>query len=168
MGGADPAKGRFRSYLLGALKHFLSNEGAARRRLKRGGGADPLSLDETAAQSVADGSQRPPDLAYDRQWAATLLGHALDNLREEYEEKGKAALFEQLKPWLMGEAEHGAQLHLAASLGMNLNTLKSDIARMKQRFQTLVKAEVAGTTDGDGDDAVREELAHLFAALRGS
>ena len=162
--GADQDRGRFRSYLLGALKHFLSNERAARGRLKRGGGAEHRGLDDTGARSIADGRQMPPDLAYDRQWATTLLGHALETLRVEYSERGKADVFDRLKPWLTGEAEHGDQQTLAASLGMNLNTLKSDISRLKARFQILVKTEIAGTVDGEVE--VREELAILFAALR--
>jgi|APTNR8051073442_1049403.scaffolds.fasta_scaffold29394_1 DNA-directed RNA polymerase specialized sigma24 family protein len=164
--GADQERGRFRSYLLGALKHFLSNERAARGRLKRGGGADNFGLDDTVARSIADEKEMPPDLAYDRQWATTLLGHALDALRSEYAERGKPEVFDRLKPWLTGEAEHGEQQALAASLGMNLNTLKSDISRLKLRFQALVREEVAGTLDEE--DSVSEELSALFAALRGS
>ncbi len=164
IGGAERERGRFRSYLLGAVKHFLANERAAHRRLKRGGGVEPLSLDETAAQSIADPGQCPPDVAFDRQWATTLLGHALDTLQAEYAVGGKAEIFDRLKPWLTGEAEHGEQQALAASLGMNLNTLKSDISRLKQRFQILVKAEVAGTVDDGG--SVRDELSILFEALR--
>ncbi|MCB1205377.1 MAG: sigma-70 family RNA polymerase sigma factor [Verrucomicrobiae bacterium] len=166
IGGADRERGRFRSYLLGALKHFLLNERAAQHRLKRGGGAEHLDLDETGARSISDERQIPPDLAYDRQWATTLLGHALDALRAEYAARGRSEFFDRLKPWLTGEAEHGEQQALAASLGMNLNTLKSDISRLKLRFQALVREEIAGTVDGD--DEAREELAILFAALRNS
>jgi len=166
IGGVDRERGRFRSYLLGALKHFLSNERAAGLRQKRGGGAEHVSLDDETAQTLADPGQCPPDAAFDRQWATTLLGHALDTLRQEYESCGKAEFFDRLKPWLTGDAEHGEQQALAATLGINLNTLKSDIHRLKQRFQTLVKAEVAGTVDEDS--SIREELASLFAALRDS
>ncbi len=162
--GAERDCGRFRSYLLGSVKHFLANERAAQGRLKRGGGVKQLSFDETAAQSIPDTGQCPPDIAYDRQWATTLLGHALDALRMEYEDGGKADVFTRLKPWLTGEAEHGEQQALAASLGINLNTLKSDISRMKQRFKIFVKAEITGTV-ADGD-SVRDELSILFEALR--
>ena len=163
---ADRERGRFRSYLLGSVKHFLSHQRESFRRQKRGGGHEHTSLDDEAARAIADESQCPPDLEFDRQWATTLLGHALDALQSEYESKGKAQIFEQLKPWLTGDAEHGDQRALAASLGMNINTLKGDILRLKQRFQTLVKEEVAGTVS-EGD-SVKDELAILFAALRKS
>jgi len=166
IGGADQTKGRFRSYLLGAVKHFLWNHHASERRQKRGGGAEHLSLDDTAALGVSDKGQIPPDRAFDRQWATTLLGHALDVLREEYANRGKAEWFDTLKPWLTGEAEHGDQQILAARLGMNLNTFKSEVFRLKQRFQILVRGEVAGTVDGEG--SVQDELSLLLAALRNS
>lgn len=161
---ADRERGRFRSYLLGAVKHFLSRQRESRRRQKRGGGVEHTSLDDEAARAIADEGQCPPDVEFDRQWATTLLGHALDALQNEYTTKGKAQVFEQLKPWLTGDAAHGDQRALAASLGINLNTLKGDILRLKQRFQTLVKEEVAGTVN-EGD-SVEGELAVLFAALR--
>ena len=161
---ADHERGRFRSYLLGSVKHFLANHRAHQRRQKRGGGVEHASLDDEAVQAVPDVGLCPPDVAFDRQWATTLLGRALDSLQCEFEAKGKALIFERLKPWLTGDAEHGEQRALAESLGMNLNTLKGDILRLKQRFQELVKAEVAGTVN-EGD-SVRDELAVLFDALR--
>ena len=163
---ADQDRGRFRSYLLGAVKHFLSHHREAARRLKRGGGVAGISLNDTeanAAQSVADASVLSPDAAFDRQWALTVLARALEALREECAAEGRAEFFEGVKPWLTGEAAHGDQTALAASCGMNANALKVAVHRLKRRFRDVLKAEVAGTLDDPA--AVESELLSLFAAL---
>jgi len=161
---AERERGRFRSYLLGAVKHFLSRQREAAQRQKRGGGAVLASLDDEEAQEVADAGQTAPDRAFDRQWALTVLSRALNELQRECEAEGKAAVFETLQPWLTGDAAHGDQQELAASLGMNLNSLKSQIHRLKQRFRALVKAEIAATLDEGG--SIEEEMVVLFATLR--
>jgi len=160
----DREHGRFRSYLLGAVKHFLSHQREAALRQKRGGGVETSSLDDTEAQVVADARQPSPDMAFDRQWALTLLSRALSELQRECEVEGKAVVFEKLQPWLTGDAAHGDQLELAASLGMNLNSLKSQIHRLKARFRSLVKEQIAATLDEGG--SIEEEMKELFAALR--
>jgi DNA-directed RNA polymerase specialized sigma24 family protein len=160
----DREHGRFRSYLLGAVKHFLSHQREAALRQKRGGGVEAASLDDTEAQVVADAQQPSPDMAFDRQWALTLLSRALSELQRECEVEGKAVVFEKLQPWLTGDAAHGDQLELAASLGMNLNSLKSQIHRLKARFRALVKEQIAATLDEGG--SIEEEMTVLFAALR--
>jgi RNA polymerase sigma-70 factor (ECF subfamily) len=163
---AEQERGRFRSYLLGAVKHFLSHHREAWRRLKRGSGVENISLHDTdagEARSVADASVLSPDAAFDRQWALTVLARALDSLRQECVAEGRAEFFEQLKPWLTGDAAHGDQAALAASGGMNANALKVAVHRLKRRFRQLLKAEVAGTLDGTG--MVDVEMRALFAAL---
>jgi len=163
---ADRERGRFRSYLLGAVKHFLSHRCEAALRLKRGGGVENISLHDTdagEARSVADASVLSPDTAFDRQWALTVLARALEALRQECVADGRAEFFEQVKPWLTGEAAHGDQTALAASCGMNANALKVAVHRLKRRFRELLKMEVAGTLDGPG--LVEAEMRALFAAL---
>ena len=163
---AEQARGRFRSYLLGAVKHFLAHHREAAQRLKRGGGAENISLNETDASeawSVPDGSVLSPDAAFDQQWALTVLGRALEALRRESAAEGRASLFEQLKPWLTGEAAHGDQTALASACGMTANALKVAVHRLKRRFRQSVKAEVAGTLDDPG--LVGAEMRALFAAL---
>lgn len=163
---AQAERGRFRSYLLGAVKHFVSHHHEAARRLKRGGGADPISLHDTETgepRAVPDSSVLSPDAAFDRQWALTVLARALDALRAECVAAGRGEFFEGVKPWLTGEAAHGDQAALAASFGMNANALKVAVHRLKRRFRELLKAEVAGTLDDPA--AVAEELHALFAAL---
>jgi RNA polymerase sigma-70 factor (ECF subfamily) len=161
---AERERGRFRSYLLGAVKHFLAHQREAAQRLKRGAGAEAASLDDTEAQVVADARLPTPDTAFDRQWALTLLGRALGDLQRECELEGKVAVFEKLQPWLTGDAAHGDQLELAAALGMNLNSLKSQIHRLKSRFRALVKEQIAATLNEGG--SIEEEMTVLFAALR--
>ena len=163
---AEQERGRFRSYLLGALKHFLSHHREAMRRLKRGGGVENISLNDTEAgeaRSVADASVLSPDAAFDRQWAITALAQAMDSLRRECLAEGRAEFFEGVKPWLTGEAAHGDQTALAARFGMNANALKVAVHRLKRRFRELLKAEVGGTLDDAG--SVEAEMRALFAAL---
>ncbi len=163
---AEQDRGRFRSYLLGAVKHFLSHHREATRRLKRGGGAESISLNDTdagEARTVVDSSVLAPDAAFDRQWALTVLARALEALRLECVAEGRAEFFEGVKPWLTGEAAHGDQTALAASCGMNANALKVAVHRLKRRFREILKAEVAGTLDDPG--AIEDEMGALFAAL---
>ncbi|MGD1085103.1 MAG: sigma-70 family RNA polymerase sigma factor [Verrucomicrobiota bacterium] len=163
---AEREQGRFRSYLLGAVKHFLSHHREASRRLKRGGGAENISLNDTdagEARSVADASVLSPDAAFDRQWALTVVARALEALRRECASGGRVDFFEQVKPWLTGEAARGDQTALAARCGMNANALKVAVHRLKRRFRQLLKAEVAGTLDDPG--LVAAEMRDLFAAL---
>lgn len=164
---AERVHGRFRSYLLGAVKHFLSHQREAVRRLKRGGGVVPVSLDDeaSAVRKIADAGVLSPEAEFDRQWAVTVLAHALDALRQECGADGKAAFFERVKPWLTGEASHGDQAALAAECGMTPAALKMAIQRLKQRFRECVKAEIAGTLEDEA--MVEEEMRALQAALAG-
>jgi RNA polymerase sigma-70 factor (ECF subfamily) len=160
---AEQERGRFRSYLLGAVKHFLSHHREAQRRLKRGGGVENISLNETEVRSVPDAGVLSPDAAFDQQWALTVVARALEALRCECTTEGRAEFFAQAKPWLTGDAAHGDQAALAASCGMNANALKVAVHRLKRRFRQLLKAEIAGTLDDPSQ--VEPEMCALFAAL---
>jgi DNA-directed RNA polymerase specialized sigma24 family protein len=161
---ALPEHGRFRSYLLGSVKHFLSHQREAAARQKRGGGMEALTLDDTAVVRVPDASTGSPEDAFDRQWAVTTLAQAQERLRQEHEREGKGSLFEALSPWLTGDAGHGDQAELAARLGMSEGTVKSHVSRLRGRFRALLKEEVASTLLGEA--AVEDELGALLAALR--
>lgn len=165
MAQAERGQGRFRSYLLGAVKHFLSHQREAARRLKRGGGVVPVSLDEeaSAVRKVMDTGVLSPEAEFDRQWAVTVLAHALDALRRECDADGKTAFFERVKPWLTGEAAHGDQAELAVEFEMTSAALKMAIQRLKQRFRECVKAEIAGTLEDAA--MVEEEMRALQSAL---
>lgn len=164
---AERERGRFRSYLLGAVKHFLSHRREAARRQKRGGGVETLSLEDTEAtdaRTVRDAGVLSPDEAFDRSWALTVVSRSLEALRCECVAEGRADFFEHVKPWLTGDAAHGDQSAMAARCGMNANALKVAIHRLKRRFRELLKAEIAGTLEDAGN--VEEEMHALFAALR--
>jgi len=162
---AEQERGRFRSFLLGAVKHFLSHHREASRRLKRGGGVENTALNETEAQALPDAGVLSPDAAFDQQWALTVLAHALEALRRECATDGRADFFELAKPWLTGDTARGDQAALAARHGLNANALKVAVHRLKQRFRQLLKVEVAGTLDDPG--MVEAEMRALFAALGG-
>lgn len=160
---ADPARGRFRSYLLGAAKHFLSHERAASQRIKRGGGTEVMTLDATEALAVTDARHLSPDDEFDRQWAVTVLARALESLRTQCHATGRDAFFEKAKPWLTGEAAHGDQTAVAAACGMSAAAFKMAVHRLKQDFRQRVKAEIAGTLNDPA--MIAAEMESLFAAL---
>ena len=165
---ADPARGRFRSFLLASLKHFLANEWEKARAQKRGGGAQliPLAFDtaETrCAQPAAPGDS--PDRAYDRQWALALLDVVLGRVRQEYTDSGRDEIFVGLKDTLSGGRSEIPYRELAAQLGMSEGAVKVAAHRLRHRYRELLREEIANTVAGP--EEVEEELRQLFAALGG-
>lgn len=167
--GADPERGRFRSYLLGALKHFLADDRARAQRLKRGGGATLESLDAPAGTDtspsleVASPADPNADARFDREWALTLMARALAVLQQEFAAAGKADQFEILKPWLMGETASHSQAEAARRLDLSEGAVKVTIHRLRKRFREAVRAEIAQTLREPA--LVDEELRHLIEAL---
>lgn len=168
---ANAAKGRgkFRSFLLGSVKHFLSDmrdrEGAA----KRGGGKAHESIDggtdtSPGVQPAADAAMAP-DRSFDRNWAMTLLDLALQRLAKEMEAEAKADQFETLKPWLTGEVGSLSQADAAVRLGMSEGAVKVAVHRMRKRFRECVKKEIGQTLE-EGQD-VDAELKCLLEAVSG-
>lgn len=166
--GAIPGRGRFRSYLLGALKHFLANQRLSARRQKRGHGFahEPIapSTDTSPGLEIADPSTRTPDAEFDREWALTLIERALASLSGECSRAGARQEYETLKPWLTGESAELSQADAARQLGMTENAVRVAIHRLRRRFREMVKSEIAATLDGAA--GMDEELRHLQAALR--
>ena len=168
---ADRERGRFRSYLLGAVKHFLADVRDRERRLKRGGGLTPESLDApgTAAGDTAPGLQVPdprapvPDTVFDRQWAMAILARSLAALRAEFAADGRDAWFETLKPWLLGDVASLSQAEAGGQLGLTEGAIKVAIHRLRRRLRERVRAEVAQTVAGTAD--VDEELRYLVEVL---
>ena len=163
LGGADAARGRFRSYLLGALKHFLADHRDRAHAEKRGGGTTPEPLDTATGAGLALPSARDDDSIFDRQWALTLIARALEIVGNELRDAGKSAHFDALKPWLTGENAALSQADAARQLEMSEGAVKVAIHRLRQRFREAVKSEIAQTVRGDGD--VDDELRHLLAVL---
>jgi RNA polymerase sigma factor (sigma-70 family) len=165
----ERGRGRFRSFLLGAVKHFLADQHDRASAAKRGGGAALLPLeahpagDTTAVLQIPDPAAAVPDAFFDRQWALAILDHALAALAAEQQAAGRAGHFETLKPWLTGDTGELSQADAARRLGLNDGAVKVAIHRLRKRFRELVKTEVARTI-GPGDD-VQVELGYLLEAL---
>jgi RNA polymerase sigma-70 factor (ECF subfamily) len=164
---ADPERGRFRSFLLAAVKHFLSNERDRVEALKRGGGRPLVSLDLETAEGryrVEPSHDVTPERVYERRWALTLLDRTLARLRAEYERAGQAPRFERLKGYLTGEAS-GGYAEAMAALGLSEGAVKVAVHRLRRRYRELLRAEIAETVEDAS--AVEGELRALFAALGG-
>ena len=151
----DPQRGRFRSFLLGAVKHFLADMRDHDRRLKRGEGKGTLAL-ETA---IVDAHTLSPDREFDRKWALTVLARALSTL-----EKEKPDHFDVLKPWLTGDVKDLSQAAAAQALGTTEGAVKVAIYRLRRRFRDTVKREIAQTLHDPAH--VHDELAALIDAMR--
>lgn len=167
---ADPMKGRFRSFLLGTLKHFVAHIRDYDRAQKRGGGNMPVQLDEAALSEAETYASRCKDWSadgiFDREWAASLARQALDRLALEYELGGKGALFEALKSRLTtGEAAAIPYEELANRLGCTAVHLRVDVTRLRARYRAILREEVGGTVVDPRD--VDEELRNLRQAMAG-
>ena len=165
---ADRERGRFRSFLVKSLKHFLVNEWVRGQAQKRGGGQKVFSLNEAAAersylQQPAD--QLAPESLYDKQWAMTLLERAMERLGADYAAAGKRKLFEQLKSLLLAEGSGESYRHLADPLGLTEGAVKVAVHRLRQRFRDAVRSEIAQTVATPAE--VDEELRCLMAAMSG-
>lgn len=159
-------KGRFRSFLLAALKHFLANEWDKARALKRGGGQEIIHLDAHDAEtrySLEPKEVLSADKIYERRWAMLLLDRVVNRLREEQVEAGKGDQFDLLKTCLLGERSSVPYLELAGQLRMTEGNVKVTVHRLRQRYRELLRAEIAETVASPAD--VDEELRQLFAAL---
>jgi DNA-directed RNA polymerase specialized sigma24 family protein len=165
---ADPAKGRFRSFLLGTLKHFVAHVRDRDHAQKRGGGSVPVELDDTAISEAETYASRcnqwSADGVFEREWAASLARQALDRLAQEYELGGKGALFEALKFRLSaGEAAAIPYEELANRLGRTPAHLRVDVTRLRARYRAILREEVSGTVVDARD--VDEELRYLRQAM---
>jgi RNA polymerase sigma-70 factor (ECF subfamily) len=165
---ADPERGKFRSFLLASLKHFLTSEWEKARAQKRGGGAQSISLQLDTAETRCARLAAPgdtPDRAFDRQWALALLDAVLGRLRQEYTDAGRENLFVGLKDTLSGGRSEIPYRDLGARLGMSEGAVKVAAHRLRQRYRELLREEIANTVSGP--EQVEEELRQLFAALSG-
>ena len=164
---ADSERGKLRSYLLGCLKHFLSDEKAKADALKRGGQATIVSYDALEAEQRYQMEPRDevsPEVIYEKRWAATLLNNVTDRLRAEYEEAGKVAVFSELQTFLTWGSDPGAQAEAAAKLGITGNAVRLTVLRMRKRYALLVREVIADTVSTP--EEVEEEITYLFGTLR--
>ena len=160
-------KGRFRSYLLGALKYFLADERRRVMAIKRGKGQRMIPLEELSGDErieLEPADSLTAEQIYERRWASTLLERVLGLLKKEYVGAGNAALFDCLKQLLPDEPGSPSQAEIAGELGMTANAVRQAFHRFRQRYQLLLREEIAHTVATPGD--VEDELRHLIAIVR--
>ena len=169
----DPEKGKFRSFLLASLKHFLSHAREREQTLKRGGGREFLPLEEERAEQaeslfqthVSSGSSAPPeDILFERTWAQTLVSTALARLAATYKAEGKETLFQTFQTFLtVGADPLPTYSDLAARLAVTESTIRSHITRLRARYREMLRAEVRRTLTSEAE--VDEELHELLRVL---
>jgi DNA-directed RNA polymerase specialized sigma24 family protein len=167
LGRANSQRGRFRNFLLGALDHFLAHAAERARAGKRGGGCLWVFLDDDTAENsyqLAAPEGMTAEKVFDARWAATIVGAAFARLRVELESEGKGHLFEALQGFLLGRDDASYQ-QVADALSLSLGALKTIIHRLRGRYRTLLREEVARTLDSP--EEIDEELRYLRIALRG-
>jgi RNA polymerase sigma-70 factor (ECF subfamily) len=164
---ADRQRGRFRSFLLGAMKHFLANQERHQAAQKRGGHGLTISLDfhtgESRYSQIEPVDHLTPERLYEKRWALTLLDLVLIRLREEFRGAGKLNLFDTLKQFLAGGTAKPAYLEVAEQLDMTEGAVKVAVHRLRRRYRKLLKEEIARTTAGP--EEMEDELGELLAAL---
>lgn len=162
----DRNKGKFRSYLMAALDHFLANEWRNAHAQKRGGNYSFVSIDDESAEKPylqIPTANLSPDQLFDQQWAITVVGQVVVKLREEHRADGKATQFESLKMFLTGEKRSKNYAGLAAKLKTTEAALKMAVSRMRRRYGELLRTEIANTVSDPAE--IEQELRALFAAL---
>ncbi len=159
-------KGRLRSYLLGALKYFMADEKRRAMAIKRGKGQRLISLEELRADERIDMEPSDPmtaEMIYERRWALTVLERVLSRLKDEYVAAGDAALFDSFKELLPDEPGAPSQAEIATQLGMTENAIRQAFYRFRQRYQSILRAEIANTVATPAD--IEDELRHLIAVI---
>jgi RNA polymerase sigma factor (sigma-70 family) len=168
LGRADPERGRFRSFLLGALDYFLAHAAERARAGKRGGGCQLIFLDDDEAAENSYQLTAPEGLTaekiFDARWASATVETAFTRLHGEMESQNKGHLFEAIKGFLLGQEEASYQ-QVADALSLNLGALKTIIHRLRARFRALLREEVGRTVADPAD--IDDELRYLRFALRG-
>jgi RNA polymerase sigma factor (sigma-70 family) len=159
-------KGRLRSYLLGGLKYFVADEQRRAMAIKRGRGQRLIPLEELRADERIDMEPSDPmtaEMIYERRWALTVLERVLSRLKDEYLAADNSALFDSLKELLPDEPGSPSQAEIAGRLGMTENAVRQAFYRFRQRYQSLLREEIANTVATRGD--IEDELRHLIVVL---
>jgi RNA polymerase sigma-70 factor (ECF subfamily) len=163
---ADRQRGKFRTFLLSALRHFLADEWDRAHTLKRGSGQMIFSWDARAAEerySLEPIDELDAATLFDRRWATTLLENVLTRVEQEFREAGRQELFATLRPFLIGEADHGAYAAAAQSSGSTVAALKMGVSRLRLRYRELLLEEIAQTVASP--EAAEQEYHALVAAI---
>jgi len=164
----DREKGKFRSFLLASLNHFLSDERDRARAIKRGGGQVPLSLDSQDAEgryALEPADSMSAERIFERRWALTALEATRDHLRQEFEGAGKAERFAVLEAFLPGAQNASTYAEAAGELGVAVGTVKWEVHQLRQSYRELLRAEIGRTVSSE--DQIDEEVRHLIGVLSG-
>jgi RNA polymerase sigma factor (sigma-70 family) len=163
---AGSEKGRFRTFLLVALKRFLADEWDREHAQKRGGFAEMIPIDQELAEArflAESACQVSPDVLFDRQWATTLIERVVGRLQEEYLNSGRARLFEQLRNCLIKDESAPTYAEIAARLNLTEAAIKMAVHRLRARYREILRAEIADTVAGPAE--VEQEIRDLFATF---
>jgi RNA polymerase sigma-70 factor (ECF subfamily) len=166
LAATSPQKGRFRSFLLAVLKHFLINEWRGQQCQKRGGGQIAISLDAQLTETRYQAEfveTATPESVFERHWAYTVLDQTRQRLREEYVGAGKGDLFDLLTETLSGEKRTTPRAELAARCGISVGAVDVAVHRLRRRYGELLRQEIAHTVSQPGD--VEDEIRYLQAVL---
>jgi RNA polymerase sigma-70 factor (ECF subfamily) len=167
LGAVDRRRGKFRSFLLAALNHFLSNQRDYERAAKRGGGQTLISLDDTDAETRflrEPSCDLSPEKIFERNWFLALLDQALARLREELRDTGRGEAFDHLKQFILEDADPGDYNAVAVPLRMTPNAVAVTVHRWRDRYKKLVHEEIMRTVGDLGE--VEEELGRFFSTLQ--
>ena len=159
-------KGKFRSFLLRRLKYHIAHDRERASAKKRGGGCEVFSLDSLEAEQryrLEPRDDRTPEKIFEHRWAMTVLDQALTQLAKEFQESGKAALFERLRLFLIDEKGNRTYRELADEMGISEDAFKKGVQRMRRRYSELLRAEIAQTVSEEAE--VEEELGYLRSVL---
>jgi RNA polymerase sigma-70 factor (ECF subfamily) len=163
---ADPARGRFRSFLLASLKNFVANEHEREQAKKRGGGALRVPVDIDAAEGrfqLEPRTDETPERIFDRGWALILIDNAIGQLQAEMTGAGRDSQFAELKQFLTGEEPHSSYAAAARVLEMPEGSVRVAVHRLRRRFRDLVRSQIAQTVSSS--DEVDDELRHLWSSV---
>jgi len=163
---ADPKCGKFRSFLLATLKHFIADERDRARAKKRGGGRKLLSLDFQDAESqyvLEPVDQLSPEKLFEKSWALTVLDQTMARLKAEFTRRNKQELFDHLKVYLTTEKDAIPYRNMAVELKMTEGSVRVAVHRLRRQYRKLLRDEVAQTVADEGQ--IDEEMGYLFAAL---
>jgi len=167
LAAVNPDKGRFRSFLLASLKHFLANEWDRGQAQKRGGGESVLELDALTAEEryrLEPADALSPERLYERQWALSLLAQVLDRLEAEHAAAGKGVRFAEMKGFLTGEGTPDSYSTIGGRHGLSEGAFKVAVHRLRKRYRELLREEIARTVADPAETA--DELRRLFAAFQ--
>ncbi|HWN93832.1 MAG TPA: RNA polymerase sigma factor [Methylomirabilota bacterium] len=163
---ADRERGRFRSFLLTGLKHFLVDDWRRGQAVRRGGGKLPERWDADKAEALYQleaSDQANPERAYERRWAVLVLDRVLERLGDEFRQAGKSQVFEELKSFLWAEGERVSHADLSSRLGVSEGAARVTVHRFRRRYRELLQDEIGKTVAHPGE--IEDEIHYLFRAL---